>query len=271
MYNNQYENLLEEVLMRGTKRTDRTGVGTVGIFGAQMRFDLSEGFPLITTKEVHFKSVVGELLWFLEGSTNADRLKNKYGVRIWDEWKDEHGELGPIYGKQWRSWDGKNFQYDQIARVIHDLVEDPFSRRHIVSAWNVDEIDDMALPPCHLMFQFHVTPDKDGKPWKLNCQLYQRSADMFLGVPFNIASYALLTHMIAAQVGLEVGDFVHTLGDAHIYLNHLDAVNEQLKRNVRNFPTLQLSLVEGIDNYVPQHISLQGYNPHPAIRGKVAV
>lgn len=273
--NDQYEELLTRILIEGTPYMDRTGTGCRGIFGAQLRYDLSLGFPLITTKYVNFDSVVGELLWFLSGSTNAKVLKGNFGVGIWDEWADPDGNLGPIYGAQWRSWgDHTNplgSRTDQILQVIESLSSDPFSRRHIVSAWNVSDIPNMALAPCHALFQFNVTAAPDGTPWKLNCQLYQRSADMFLGVPFNIASYALLTHMIAAQVGLEVGEFIWAAGDAHIYDNHHDQVTEQIGREEYDFPTLSLSLVEGIDRYLPEHIRVEGYNHWPAISAPVAI
>ncbi|MGN6636699.1 MAG: thymidylate synthase [Oryzihumus sp.] len=262
----QYLDLLDHVLTHGTPKGDRTGTGTLSVFGHQMRFDLSEGFPAVTTKRLHLKSVVGELLWFLRGSTNVRWLQEQ-GVSIWDEWADEHGELGPVYGYQWRSWptpgDG---HVDQIAQVIDSIRTNPDSRRHIVSAWNVAEIGQMALPPCHTLFQFYVA---DGR---LSCQLYQRSGDIFLGVPFNIASYALLTHMVAHVCELEVGDFVHTLGDAHLYTNHVEQAREQLTREPRALPTLRLNPDrKGIDEFEMGDVALVGYDPHPAIKAPIAV
>ena len=231
----QYHDLLKTDLENGNTKSDRTGTGTISIFGYQMRFNLSDGFPLLTTKKIHFKSVVYELLWFLKGSTNISYLK-KNNIRIWDEWADDNGELGPIYGNQWRSWSSSDgTQIDQVELLINNIRSNPDSRRHIVSAWNVGDLDKMKLPPCHILFQFYVHDNK------LSCQLYQRSADIFLGVPFNIASYSLLTMMIADQVGLEYGEFIHTLGDAHIYLNHKEQVNEQLKRKVKILPILKIS------------------------------
>lgn len=273
MSNEQYEELLTRVLTEGTYYMDRTGTGCKGIFGAQLRYDLQEGFPLITTKKVNFDAVVGELLWFLTGSTNAFVLKNNFGTSIWDEWADADGNLGPVYGHQWRSWGAGYMQagLDQIAEVIKSLSSDPFGRRHIVTAWNPSDIPQMALAPCHALFQFNVTADAEGKPWKLNCQLYQRSADMFLGVPFNIASYALLTHMIAAQVGLEVGEFIWTGGDVHIYENHTEQVTEQIARVPFDFPTLHLAPVEGIDRYVMDDFTIDGYEHHAAISAPVAI
>lgn len=262
-----YEDLLREVLETGTVKTDRTGTGTRSLFGKQIRFDLAEGFPLITTKKVFFRGVALELLWFLQGNTNAKWLQER-GVHIWDEWADEDGELGPVYGAQWRSWgDPENLQtIDQISQVMHDLKHDPDSRRHIVSAWNVAELDQMALPPCHLLFQFYVA---DGK---LSCQLYQRSADMFLGVPFNIASYALLTHMVAHQLQLDVGDFIWTGGDVHIYNNHVEQVVEQLSREARPAPRLRFNSNPGsLFEYTYEHFGLWNYDPHPAIAAPVAV
>ncbi|HEX5510106.1 MAG TPA: thymidylate synthase [Actinomycetales bacterium] len=262
----QYLDLLTRILDEGTEKSDRTGTGTLSVFGHQMRFDLSEGFPLVTTKKVHLKSVVGELLWFLRGSTNVRWLQER-GITIWDEWADADGELGPIYGYQWRSWpapDGRHI--DQIAAVIESIRTNPDSRRHIVSAWNVADIDAMALPPCHTMFQFYVA---DGR---LSCQLYQRSADVFLGVPFNIASYALLTAMVAQVCELEPGDFVHTLGDAHLYSNHLEQAREQLTRDPRPLPTLRLNPeIKNIDEFDLHDVVVEGYDPHPAIKAPIAV
>ena len=261
-----YEDLLREVLENGTVKEDRTGTGTRSVFGRQLRFDLSESFPLITTKRVHFKSVAAELLWFLRGESNVTWLQEQ-GVRIWNEWADENGELGPVYGVQWRSWptpDGGHI--DQISQVVQSLRENPDSRRHIVSAWNVAEISNMALPPCHMFFQFYVA---DGK---LSCQLYQRSADMFLGVPFNIASYALLTLMLAQQLDLEPGEFIWTGGDVHIYTNHLDQVREQLSRDPYPYPQLQLARrPESIFDYTLEDFVVQNYRHHPTIKGSVAV
>ena len=262
----QYLNLLETILEKGVKKEDRTGTGTTSVFGHQMRFDLSEGFPLVTTKKLHLKSIIHELLWFLEGDTNIKYLTDN-GVRIWNEWADENGDLGPVYGAQWRSWKGANGQtIDQISQVIDQIKNNPDSRRMIVSAWNVGELDKMALMPCHAFFQFYVA---DGK---LSCQLYQRSADSFLGVPFNIASYALLTMMIAQVTELEVGDFVHTLGDAHIYTNHMEQVNLQLSRETRELPTMKINPdVKSIFDFKFEDFELQGYNPHPHIKGAVAI
>ncbi len=262
----QYLELLQHVLDHGSPREDRTGTGTVGVFGYQMRFDLSEGFPLLTTKKLHLRSIIHELLWFLRGETNIKYLKDN-GVSIWDEWADENGDLGPVYGSQWRSWpDGKGGSIDQIANVVHDIKTNPFSRRLLVTAWNPAEIQDMALPPCHCLFQFYVN---DGK---LSCQLYQRSADIFLGVPFNIASYALLTMMMAQVCGLQPGDFVHTFGDAHIYKNHLDQVRLQLSREPRPLPIMRLNPeVKDIFGFRYEDFTLENYNPHPHIKGEVSV
>jgi thymidylate synthase len=262
----QYQDLMRHVLTSGNKKEDRTGTGTISVFGYQMRFDLNAGFPLVTTKKVHLKSIIHELLWFLQGSTNIAYLKEN-GVRIWDEWADENGNLGPVYGYQWRNWpkpDGSHI--DQISQVVNMIKSNPDSRRLIVSAWNVADVDRMKLPPCHAFFQFYVA---DGK---LSCQLYQRSADIFLGVPFNIASYALLTMMVAQVCGLKLGDFVHTLGDAHIYSNHFDQVNEQLTRDVRPLPTMHINPnVKDIFDFKFEDFTLEGYDPHPAIKGVVAV
>jgi thymidylate synthase len=263
---NQYLHLLEHTLKHGVEKSDRTGTGTISIFGHQMRFDLSEGFPLLTTKKLHLKSIIHELLWFLKGETNVKYL-NENGVTIWNEWAKENGELGPIYGYQWRSWPMTNGQkVDQISQVIKSITSNPNSRRHIVSAWNVGEIDNMALPPCHVLFQFYVANGK------LSCQLYQRSADIFLGVPFNIASYALLTMMIANVTNLQPGDFVHTFGDAHIYLNHIDQVKLQLTREPRPLPKMIIDPnVNSIFDYSFNDFKLEGYDPHPHIKGAIAV
>ncbi len=261
-----YLDLMRHVLEHGAKKTDRTGTGTLSVFGHQMRFDLSERFPLVTTKKVHVKSVVHELLWFLQGSTNVRYLKEN-GVSIWDEWADERGELGPVYGHQWRSWpapDGRHV--DQVAEVVSQIRANPDSRRLIVSAWNVADIPRMALAPCHALFQFYVA---DGR---LSCQLYQRSADIFLGVPFNIASYALLTMMVAQATGLKPGEFVHTFGDAHLYLNHLDQAREQLSREPRPLPVMRLDpSVRDLFAFRYGDFTLEGYDPHPAIKAPIAV
>lgn len=263
--NTQYEDLLRLVRGRGTRKPDRTGTGTTSIFGHQLRFDLSEGFPLITTKRVHLKSIVHELLWFLRGDSNVGYLQDN-GVRIWNEWADAQGELGPVYGVQWRSWPTPaGGHIDQISQVLEQIRTTPDSRRMLVSAWNVSDLDQMALLPCHVMFQFYVS---DGK---LSCQLYQRSADLFLGVPFNIASYALLTHMMAQQAGLEVGDFIWTGGDCHIYSNHKEQVQEQLARAPYPFPTLALRKAQSIFDYEYTDISVHDYRHHPAISAPVAV
>ena len=262
----QYLDLLTRVLDEGTTKSDRTGTGTLSVFGHQMRFDLAEGFPAVTTKRLHMRSVTGELLWFLRGATNVGWLQER-GISIWDEWADEAGELGPVYGHQWRSWptpDGRSV--DQIAAVIEQIRTNPDSRRHIVSAWNVGDLKAMALPPCHALFQFYVA---DGR---LSCQLYQRSGDVFLGVPFNIASYAMLTMMVAQVCDLEPGDFVHTLGDAHLYLNHLDQARLQLTREPRPLPRLQLNPERrSIDAFDLADLELVGYDPHPGIKAPIAV
>jgi len=261
----QYLNLLRDILDNGVRRDDRTGTGTLGVFGRQMRFDLSRGFPLLTTKKLHTRSIFIELLWFLRGETNIAWLKDN-GVSIWDEWADPEGDLGPVYGKQWRSWAAPNGQsIDQIAKLVHGLKTNPNSRRHIVSAWNPADVDDMALPPCHCLFQFFVA---DGK---LSCQLYQRSADVFLGVPFNIASYALLTHMLAKVVGLEPGDFVHTFGDAHLYLNHLEQAELQLTRAPLPLPTLSVADKDDLFGFELSDFVLNDYQSWPHIKAAVAV
>lgn len=262
----QYLDLLSHVLEDGTAKGDRTGTGTLSVFGPQMRFNLRAGFPVTTTKKLHMKSVIAELIWFLRGDTNVRWLQER-GVKIWDEWADEHGDLGPVYGQQWRSWptaDGRSV--DQIAAVVESIRTNPDSRRHIVSAWNVADLDSMALPPCHTMFQFYVA---DGR---LSCQLYQRSADIFLGLPFNIASYALLTMMVAQVCELEPGELVHTMGDAHLYLNHLDQARLQLTREPRSLPRLLLNPDrKGIDEFVESDLTLVGYDPHPGIKAPIAV
>ena len=262
----QYLDLMQHVLDHGHAKSDRTGTGTLSVFGYQMRFDLAQGFPLVTTKKCHLRSIIHELLWFLKGDTNIQYLKDN-GVTIWDEWADKNGDLGPVYGYQWRSWptaDGRHI--DQISQVIEQIQRTPDSRRLIVSAWNVGEIEKMKLPPCHAFFQFYVA---DGK---LSCQLYQRSADIFLGVPFNIASYALLTMMVAQVCDLKLGDFVHTLGDAHLYSNHLDQTREQLSRQPRTLPALNINpTVKNIFDFKFEDFVLEGYEPHPAIKAPVAV
>ncbi|WP_291306050.1 MULTISPECIES: thymidylate synthase [unclassified Devosia] len=262
----QYLDLLRTVLETGTDRPDRTGTGTRSIFGHQMRFDLSRGFPLLTTKKLHVKSIVYELLWFLRGDTNV-RWLQQHGVKIWDEWADANGDLGPVYGSQWRSWpDGKGGSIDQIAKLVESIRTKPESRRHIVTAWNPAEVDEMALPPCHCLFQFYVA---DGR---LSCQLYQRSGDIFLGVPFNIASYALFTHMMAQVTGLAVGDFVHTFGDAHLYSNHVQQAHEQLSRTPRPLPRLTLNPDKtSIFDFAFEDFMFTGYDPHPHIKAEVAV
>ncbi|MGA7272670.1 MAG: thymidylate synthase [Acidimicrobiia bacterium] len=262
----EYHALLNRILEEGVEKSDRTGTGTLSVFGHQMRFRLADGFPVVTTKKIHLRSVIVELFWFLRGSTNVNWLQER-GVTIWDEWADAEGELGPIYGYQWRSWptsDGRHV--DQIERLVEGIRTNPDSRRHIVSAWNVADIDEMALPPCHTLFQFYVA---DGR---LSCQLYQRSADAFLGVPFNIASYALLTHMVAQVTDLEPGDFVHTFGDAHLYLNHVDQARQQLGREPRPLPTLRLNPERRrLEDFVPEDVEVLGYDPHPLIRAPIAV
>ncbi|WP_269716172.1 thymidylate synthase [Caulobacter sp. NIBR2454] len=261
----QYLNLLQDILDNGVQRGDRTGTGTLGVFGRQMRFDLSKGFPVLTTKKLHLRSIIVELLWFLRGETNIAWLKEN-GCSIWDEWADENGELGPVYGKQWRSWSTPNGEsIDQIARLIEGLKTNPNGRRHIVSAWNPADVDDMALPPCHCLFQFFVA---DGK---LSCQLYQRSADVFLGVPFNIASYALLTLMVAKVVGLQPGEFVHTLGDAHLYLNHLEQARTQLAREPLPLPTMTVADKRDLFAFTYEDFQLEGYEAHAHIKAPVAV
>lgn len=262
----QYHQLMQRILDEGVQKGDRTGTGTKSIFGHQMRFDLSEGFPLVTTKKVHLRSIIHELLWFLKGDSNIKYLKDN-GVSIWDEWADENGELGPVYGVQWRSWPTQNGQtIDQISQLIHDIKTNPNSRRLIVNAWNVAEVSNMALPPCHAFFQFYVA---DGK---LSCQLYQRSADVFLGVPFNIASYALLTLMVAQVCDLKPGDFVHTFGDAHLYSNHMEQTELQLSRECRPLPTMKINPeVKDIFGFVYEDFKLENYDPHPHIKGAVAV
>jgi thymidylate synthase len=261
-----YLDLLRHVMAQGVDRSDRTGTGTRSVFGYQFRVDLAAGFPLLTTKKVHLKSIIHELLWFLQGSSNVRDLQ-AHGVRIWNEWADEQGELGPIYGVQWRSWQGANGEtYDQLAAVQDSLRTHPDSRRHLVSAWNVAAIEEMALPPCHVLFQFYVAEGK------LSCQLYQRSADLFLGVPFNLASYALLTHMMAQAVGLQPGAFIHTLGDAHIYHNHFEQVQTQLARTPRPLPQIQLNpSVSSVFDFRYEDFELIGYDPHPSIAAPIAV
>ncbi|GHE68254.1 MULTISPECIES: thymidylate synthase [Roseivirga] len=262
----QYHELLRHILENGVDKGDRTGTGTRSVFGYQMRFDLSEGFPVVTTKKLHLRSIIHELLWFLKGDTNIKYLKD-HGVRIWDEWADENGDLGPVYGYQWRHWpDGKGGTIDQITKVVESIKNNPNSRRHIVSAWNVADVDHMALPPCHTMFQFYVANGK------LSCQLYQRSADVFLGVPFNIASYALLVLMIAQVCDLEPGEFVHTFGDAHLYSNHFDQARLQLTRDFRPLPTMKLNPeVKDLFSFTYEDFELIGYDPHPHIKAEVAV
>lgn len=262
----QYLNLMQHVLDNGTQKHDRTGTGTISVFGYQMRFNLQDGFPMVTTKKLHLKSIIHELIWFLSGDTNIKYLKDN-GVRIWDEWTDEHGNLGPVYGAQWRSWpkpDGGHI--DQISQIINTIKNNPDSRRIIVSAWNVAEVENMALPPCHAFFQFYVA---DGK---LSCQLYQRSADIFLGVPFNIASYALLTMMVAQVCNLEYGDFIHTLGDAHLYNNHIEQARLQLSRDPKRLPVMEINPeVKNISDFKFEDFTLKNYEAHPHIKGAVAV
>jgi thymidylate synthase len=266
----QYLDLLDKILREGVRKDDRTGTGTISLFGHQMRFDLAEGFPLVTTKKLHVKSIVHELLWFLEGGSNIAYLR-EHGVSIWDEWADGNGDLGPVYGKQWRSWaapDGRSI--DQIAGVVEEIARNPYSRRLIVSAWNPADLDKMALAPCHCLFQFHVA-EADGEK-RLSCQLYQRSADVFLGVPFNIASYALLTHLVAQATGCVAGDFVHTLGDAHLYLNHIDQARLQLTREPKAAPRLALNPeVASLFDFKYDDIAIEGYDPWPAIAAPIAV
>ncbi|UCF38465.1 MAG: thymidylate synthase [Acidobacteriota bacterium] len=262
----QYLGLLETILEKGARKEDRTGTGTISIFGHQMRCDLSEGFPLLTTKKLHLKSIIHELLWFLAGDTNTKYLE-EHGVSIWNEWADENGDLGPVYGYQWRSWTGSNGQkVDQISNLIHQIKSNPDSRRHIVSAWNVGDLEQMKLPPCHVLFQFYVAEGR------LSCQLYQRSADVFLGVPFNIASYSLLTLMIAQACELQPGEFVHTFGDAHLYLNHLDQARLQLTRKPRQLPRMKLNPDRhSIFDFVYEDFELEGYDPHPHIKAAVSI
>ena len=262
----QYLDLMRHVLEHGNRKTDRTGTGTLSVFGWQMRFPLKEGFPLLTTKKLHTRSIIHELLWFLQGDTNIRYLKDN-GVSIWDEWADENGDLGPVYGKQWRRWENKDgTSVDQITKLIDGIKRNPDSRRHIVSAWNPGEVDTMALPPCHALFQLYVANGR------LSCQLYQRSADIFLGVPFNIASYALLTHMLAQVCELEAGDFIWTGGDCHLYLNHLDQAREQLSRTPRALPTLKMNPeVKDIFAFRFEDFGIDGYDPHPHIKAPVAV
>ncbi|KMM38512.1 thymidylate synthase [Guptibacillus hwajinpoensis] len=260
-----YLNLCEEILHNGTKKSDRTGTGTISVFGHQMRFDLQEGFPALTTKKLHLRSIIHELLWFLKGDTNVKYLQDN-GVRIWNEWADEDGELGPVYGHQWRSWSANGETVDQISKVVEQIKTNPNSRRMIVTAWNPSQVDEMALPPCHCLFQFYVA---DGK---LSCQLYQRSADVFLGVPFNIASYALLTMMMAQVCDLEPGEFIHTLGDAHIYNNHIEQVQLQLTRDTRTLPKMKINPdVKSIFDFTFDDFELIEYDPHPHIKGEVSV
>uniref|UniRef100_UPI004047F879 thymidylate synthase n=1 Tax=Algoriphagus sp. TaxID=1872435 RepID=UPI004047F879 len=262
----QYHDLMRRILSEGVKKTDRTGTGTLSVFGHQMRFNLAEGFPVVTTKKLHLRSIIIELLWFLKGESNIKWLKEN-GCSIWDEWADENGDLGPVYGYQWRHWpDGKGGEIDQIKNLIHQIKTKPDSRRHLVSAWNVANVDEMALPPCHTLFQFYVAEGK------LSCQLYQRSADVFLGVPFNIASYALFTRMVAQVCDLEPGEFVHTFGDAHLYLNHLEQTELQLSRECRPLPTMKINpAVKDIFSFSYEDFELLNYDPHPHIKAPVAI
>ncbi len=262
----QYHDLLEHIIANGAKKTDRTGVGTTSVFGYQMRFNLNDGFPLVTTKKLHLKSIIHELLWFINGDTNIKYLKEN-GVRIWDEWADENGDLGPVYGHQWRSWpDGMGGKIDQLSNVVDQIKNNPDSRRHIISAWNVADVKNMALPPCHCLFQFYVAHGK------ISCQLYQRSADVFLGVPFNIASYALLTMMIAQTTGLGLGDFVHTFGDVHLYSNHMEQAQLQLTRDFRPLPQMKLNpQIKDVFDFTFEDFELVKYDPHPHIKAQVAV
>ncbi|MDD3843108.1 MAG: thymidylate synthase [Bacteroidales bacterium] len=262
----EYLSLLGHIMESGVLKSDRTGTGTKSVFGYQMRFDLQKGFPLLTTKKVHLKSIIYELLWFIKGDTNIKYL-NDHGVTIWDEWADKNGNLGPVYGSQWRSWKGADGKVtDQLSSLIEGIKKNPDSRRHIISAWNPAEVDKMALPPCHAMFQFYVANGR------LSCQLYQRSADVFLGVPFNIASYALLTMMVAQVCGLNPGEFIHTFGDAHIYTNHFDQVNLQLSRDTRQLPVMKLNpAIESIFDFKFEDFILEGYDPHPGIKAPIAV
>ena len=268
----QYHDLLRHILEKGTRKTDRTGTGTISVFGYQMRFDLQQGFPLVTTKKVHTKSIIHELLWFLKGDTNTKYLKD-HGVSIWDEWADVDGNLGPVYGKQWRSWEAPDGRViDQFVEVLNQLKKSPDSRRIIVSAWNPADLPKMALSPCHALFQFYVSPPSPDGGAKLSCQLYQRSADVFLGVPFNIASYALLTMMIAQECGFEYGDFIWTGGDTHIYSNHLEQVELQLSRELRPLPTMKMNpAVKSVFDFKFEDFTLENYNPWPAIKAPVAV
>ena len=268
----QYLDLMRHVLDKGHDKSDRTGTGTRSVFGWQMRFDLSEGFPVLTTKKLHLKSIIHELLWFLQGDTNIKYLQDN-GVRIWDEWADENGDLGPVYGKQWRRWETPDGRLvDQISQLVHSLKHNPDSRRHIVSAWNPGDVDEMALPPCHCLFQFYVSPPAADGQRRLSCQLYQRSADIFLGVPFNIASYALLTLMLAQVCGYQPGEFVHTFGDAHLYANHFEQARLQLTRSPRPLPTMWINPeVKDIFAFRFEDFRLDGYDPHPHIAAPVAV
>ncbi len=266
----QYLDLLADVLANGARRQDRTGTGTLGVFGRQLRFDLTAGFPLLTTKRMHLKSIVLELLWFLRGDSNVRWLQER-GVTIWDEWADADGELGPVYGKQWRSWQAPDGRViDQMANVVEQIRANPHSRRHVVTAWNPADVEDMALPPCHCLFQFFVAPDAEGTE-RLSCQLYQRSADLFLGVPFNIASYALLTLMMAQVTGLAPGEFVHSFGDVHLYLNHIDQAREQLAREPLPLPAMTLAPRSDLFAFEYEDFTLEGYQAHPAIKAPIAV